>query len=66
MGPYAALAVFSGAFVGALAGGLLMVAGKMRRQSALPFGVFMAIGGVFTLFFGPGLWRMYLEAAGRI
>lgn len=66
LGPYGALAIFVGAFVGALAGGLLMAAGKMRRKSALPFGVFMAIGGIFTLFFGPGLWRMYLEAAGGI
>ncbi len=66
LGPYAALAVFAGAFVGALTGGLLMVAGKMQRRSALPFGVFMAFGGIFTLFFGPGLWRMYLETVGGI
>ena len=66
LGPYAALAVFFGAFVGALTGGLLMVAGKMRRQSALPFGVFMALGGIFTLFFGPDLWRIYLELVGGI
>lgn len=66
LGPYAALAVFLGAFLGALTGGLLMLAGKMRRQSALPFGAFMSLGGVFTLFFGPGLWRMYLEAVGGI
>ena len=66
LGPYAALAVFLGAFVGALTGGLLMATGKMQRRSALPFGVFMALGGLFTLFFGPGLWRMYLEAVGGI
>jgi leader peptidase (prepilin peptidase)/N-methyltransferase len=66
LGPYAALAVFLGAFVGALTGGLLMAAGKMRRRSALPFGVFMALGGIFTLFFGPDLWRIYLEAVGGI
>lgn len=66
LGPYAALAVFFGAFAGALTGGLLMVTGKMRRQTALPFGVFMSLGGVFTLFFGPYLWGMYLEAIGSI
>ncbi|MDP8939380.1 MAG: prepilin peptidase [Actinomycetota bacterium] len=62
LGPYAALAVFIGAFVGAVTGGVLMAAGKMQRRSALPFGVFLAVGGVFTLFFGPDLWRTYLEA----
>lgn len=66
LGSYGALAVFSGAFVGALAGGVLMATGKMQRRSALPFGVFMAVGGIFTLFFGPDLWRMYLEAVGGI
>lgn len=66
LGPYAALAVFVGAFVGALTGGLLMAAGKMHRRSALPFGVFMAAGGVFTLFFGPGLWGTYLGAVGGL
>ena len=45
LGPYAALAVFLGALCGALTGGFLMAAGKMRRRSALPFGVFMAMGG---------------------
>lgn len=62
LGPYAALAVFAGAFVGALTGGILMAAGKMERRTALPFGVFMAVGGIITLFFGPELWGTYLEA----
>ena len=66
LGPYAALAVFFGAGAGAVTGGLLMAAGKMRRGGALPFGVFMALGGIFTLFFGPGLWQMYLEAVGGV
>lgn len=66
LGPYAALAVFTGAFVGALTGGLMMAAGRMGRRSALPFGLFMALGGIFTLFFGPGLWGRYLEAVGGI
>lgn len=66
LGPYAALAVFVGAFVGALTGGLLMATGKVQRRSALPFGVFIAVGGLFTLFFGPELWRVYLGAVGGI
>ena len=64
LGPYAALAVFVGRLCGVLTGGLLMMAGKMRRRSALPFGVFMAFGGVVALFVGPELWRFYLDLVG--
>ena len=64
LGPYAALAVFLGALCGALTGGLLMAAGKMQRRSALPFGVFMAFGGVVALFVGPELWQFYLALVG--
>ena len=66
LGPYAALAVFLGALCGALTGGLLIAAGKMQRRSALPFGVFMAFGGVVALFVGPELWRFYLALVGGL
>ena len=59
LGPYAALAVFLGALCGAITGGLLMAAGKMQRRQALPFGVFMAVGGIIVLFVGPELWDSY-------
>jgi len=61
LGPYAALAVFLGAEIGAVAGGVLMVAGKVQRRSHLPFGLFMAVGGVISLFAGPQLWGLYLD-----
>lgn len=64
LGPYAALAVFLGALCGALTGGLLMAAGRIRRRHALPFGVFLAVGGIATLFFGSELWELYLGLAG--
>ena len=64
LGPYAALAVFLGALCGAITGGLLMVAGKMQRRHALPFGVFMALGGIVALFVGPELWGLYLDLVG--
>jgi leader peptidase (prepilin peptidase) / N-methyltransferase len=63
-GPYAALAVFLGALCGAVTGGLLMATGKMERRHALPFGVFMALGGIVTLFVGPELWSLYLGLVG--
>lgn len=61
LGPYAALAVFLGSLGGAITGGLLMATGKMRRRSALPFGVFLAFGGLVILFLGPELWNFYLD-----
>lgn len=61
LGPYAALAVFLGAVTGAATAGVLMAAGKMDRRYALPFGVFMSIGALVTLFVGPELWRLYLD-----
>jgi len=64
LGPYAALAVFLGALAGAISGGLLMAAGRIQRRHALPFGVFMAFGGILALFVGPRLWGLYLELAG--
>jgi leader peptidase (prepilin peptidase) / N-methyltransferase len=64
LGPYAALAVFLGALAGALTGGLLIVAGRIQRRHALPFGVFMALGGIVALFVGPQLWGLYLDLVG--
>jgi leader peptidase (prepilin peptidase)/N-methyltransferase len=63
LGPYAALAVFLGAVLGAITGGLLMAVGRMRHRHALPFGVFMAVGGIVVLFAGSELWEIYLELA---
>jgi leader peptidase (prepilin peptidase)/N-methyltransferase len=64
LGPYAALAVFFGALLGALVGGLLVATGKIQHRSALPFGVFLAVAGVLTLFLGPGFWGWYLRLTG--
>jgi prepilin signal peptidase PulO-like enzyme (type II secretory pathway) len=38
-----------------------MAAGKMQRRSALPFGLFMALGGIISLFAGPQLWELYMN-----
>jgi leader peptidase (prepilin peptidase) / N-methyltransferase len=65
LGSYAALAVFLGALIGAVTGGLLMAGGKVQRRSALPFGLFMALGGVISLFVGPELWDLYMNLMWR-
>ncbi len=61
LGPYAALAVFLGALLGAVTGGLLMASGKVGRRSALPFGSFIALGALVSLFVGPELWVLYMD-----
>ena len=55
------LEVFLEAFLGALVGGVLMATGTFRSRSALPFGVFLAVAGVFPLFLGQELWGSYLR-----
>jgi len=66
LGPYAALAVFFGALAGALVGDLLIPAGKIQRRSALPFGAFLAVAGVFTLFSGQEVWGSCLRLIGDV
>jgi leader peptidase (prepilin peptidase)/N-methyltransferase len=66
LGPYAALALFLGALCGALLGGALMSLGRISRQSPLPFGVFLALGGILALFVGPQLWGFYLNLVGGV
>jgi prepilin signal peptidase PulO-like enzyme (type II secretory pathway) len=50
--------------LGALVGGSLMMAGRIGRRAALPFGVFLATAGVCTLFIGQGVWAWYLRLIG--
>jgi leader peptidase (prepilin peptidase) / N-methyltransferase len=62
LGPYGAMAIFLGALLGAITSGALMVSGKARRNTALPFGAFMALGALMALFAGPELWSLYLHS----
>lgn len=64
LGPYGALAVFLGALCGTFVAVILLALGRIRRRSALPFGVFMALGGLVTLFEGPEIFALYLRLAG--
>ena len=64
LGPYAAMAVFIGALSGTIAYAALVAAGRLERGSALPFGTFMAFGGLVALFAGPQLLGLYLDLIG--
>ena len=61
LGPYAAMAVFLGALSGAIAYAALVATGRLERGTALPFGTFMAVGGLVALFAGPQLLSLYLN-----
>jgi leader peptidase (prepilin peptidase)/N-methyltransferase len=64
LGPYGALAIFLGALAGTVVGVVLLAMGRIRRRSALPFGVFLALGGLVSLFEGPELISLYLRLVG--
>lgn len=57
------LAIFIGAFAGALTGIVLIVAGRSKdAQGQIPFGIFLGLGSVFAMLFGDQLLQWYLEA----
>lgn len=53
------LTLFIASLIGAIAGVLLMVRGRLDWGSRLPFGVFLAAGAVVSLFFGARLIAAY-------
>lgn len=55
------VALFSAALIGALVGLALMASGRLHFGSKLPFGAFLAMGGLIALFWGPALLGRYLE-----
>ncbi len=57
LGPYSLLALFLGVLAGAFVG-------LAFRQRKVPFGPYLALGGVVAFFFGEALWRAYLAWLG--
>ncbi len=57
LGLYAFLALFLAVFLGAFLGLLL-------RQRKLPFGPYLALGGVVAFLFGESIWEAYLRFLG--
>jgi leader peptidase (prepilin peptidase)/N-methyltransferase len=51
--------VFAGSLVGSLVGLVTMVIGKRVWSAKLPFGPYLALGGMLWLFFGAALLRWY-------
>lgn len=55
----AIVALLVGAFTGALFGLALVAVGRVQLSSKLPFGTFLALGGIAALFFGEALVAAY-------
>ena len=51
------LALFAGAVAASVYGVALMARRKAGGETKLPFGSFLAVGGLFAALFGPDWWR---------
>lgn len=56
--------LFLGSLSGSLVGGTAMITGRMHLQSKLPFGFFLSLGAILTLFVGRDLLDTYLRVWG--
>ena len=58
------VAVFTGLLAGSAVGIALMIAGRKTRKDLIPFGPFLALGGVTAVFWGRTLVDWYLNIRG--
>ncbi|HBV97066.1 MAG: peptidase A24 [Peptococcaceae bacterium BICA1-7] len=59
--PDVLVVLFLSFMIGALAGAVLLALGKKKRKDAVPFGPFLAMGGVAGAFWGDRLVQWYLS-----
>jgi leader peptidase (prepilin peptidase)/N-methyltransferase len=66
LGRSVAVAIMAAVIAGALVGGVIMarVGVEQGRKTAIPFGPFLALGGVLGLLAGPVIVHLYINAAG--
>ena len=55
---------FVAALAGSLVGGGLMLAGRGGRRTALPFGCFLAVAGLLSVFWGRTVVDAYMRLLG--
>jgi leader peptidase (prepilin peptidase)/N-methyltransferase len=58
------VAIFVGLIAGSAVGIALMIAGRKTRKDAIPFGPFLALGGICAVFWGRSLVTWYLDLRG--
>ena len=59
--PLVAVAVFSSFILGSVIGIFLILAGKKKMKSMIPFGPFLVIGTFLALFWGEGIIKWYMD-----
>ena len=59
------ITIFTGSFIGAVVGTALMLAKGKDSKYAIPFGPFLAIGAIISLFFGDTLINWYIMGIWR-
>lgn len=64
LGPLVVLALFFGSLIGSIAGAIVVAKGADARKRRVPFGPFLAAGGVFTALVGPSAWSWYIGLLG--
>lgn len=57
---YIIISLFLGFFLGALAGIILILSKIKKREDAIPFGPFIALGSIITLLWGKNIFLWYL------
>lgn len=64
LGRYVAVAILAGVFLGTIVGAAVMarLGVENGRKTAVPFGPFLAVGGLIGLFAGPAIVHWYLHA----
>jgi leader peptidase (prepilin peptidase)/N-methyltransferase len=64
LGRYVAVAILAGVLLGTIVGAVVMarVGVEKGRKTAVPFGPFLAVGGLIGLFAGPAIVHWYLHA----
>ncbi len=63
LGPYVLLALFAGSILGLVAG-LVAARGSRPSETRIPFGPWLALGGILVTLVGPAVWSWYAHAVG--
>lgn len=61
LGPYVLLALFIGSLFGAVVGIVTAARSEGGLSTKIPFGPFLALGGIFTALIGPEVVRLYMS-----